>query len=40
MTERKRAALLAWDARLAGILEGQVHPANVVQLADLMREAN
>jgi integrase len=40
MTERKRAALLAWDARLTGILEGQVQPVNVVQFADVMREAN
>jgi integrase len=38
-TERKRAALLAWDARLTGILEGQVQPANVVQFADIIREA-
>jgi integrase len=40
MTERKRAALLAWDARLTSILKGQVQPPNVVQFADVMREVN
>lgn len=40
MTERKRVALAAWDARLKTFLEGRVTPANVVHLAEVMREAN
>jgi integrase len=40
MTERKRAALIAWNTKLTGILKGQVRPANLVQFADVMRGAN
>jgi hypothetical protein len=37
MTERKRTALIAWDARLREYLEGQLTPANVVRFAEATR---
>jgi integrase len=37
MTERKRTALIAWDARLRECLEGQLTPANVVRFAEATR---
>jgi integrase len=36
-TERKRAALAAWDTMLCGYLKGQITPTNVVNFADAAR---
>lgn len=39
LVERKRVALEAWDARLLAIIQGQIAPGNVLQLADVLRTA-